>query len=557
MSFSWIPSGATPEFFNFHFWRKMKASHQQWETLDFSCKSITEQNPDNPAKKPVVTDILSMPHMEAIFDNGARKCQRDRTSEGYELIRVGPFNHPDTALNPHLDWVMASAHYLKPSNGNHAKQVGLRLIADSGGAQIKFRTANYVDPHHVIEAYNACADYGMALDIPPRPGVDASNQKALKILARIQKKNNELFLAKRRPDLGLLNVAHGTRSDDFRLWIDTVNDKDPNSFQGWAIGLDSDIPSVFRGAAILYREYGMKESSQWLHLFGVSGPVQIPAMAWLGRYIPLLTADSSSYLEGCRRRTYFQNHGGKIHALALGTGKFCNFENTEFSSSSMLPCSCEFCSHMKYFGAFTSQDFDSSFSMIIAHNLVTIKQVAAQWNTLAQQMDIKSYAKLVKRRVGATAAILCEYVEACIVDGPEYASRTFNQFLNGSGSMYQGSIEERVSRQMTRVPIFMVGSKKSDEINGLGAPGSNLEVIGNYMNDEELLATYREFGFTAAEQELVNKTKAEKKEVTAETDHSSPVMNEDGEIQEFETSEVAVPEVPVNGKAVVPVASEA
>lgn len=519
MAFSWIPSGASADFFHFNIWTKALPKHQQFQYLDFKVSYQEDENPKGADKKPIQTAVMHAPHADIIFDNGWNKCRIDRTAQGYELHRVGFFHHPDTVLGGIFDWVMASAHYIKPHEGNFAEKVGLKMIADSGGAQLKFRTANYVDPNHVIEAYNAGAHFGMALDLPPKPNVDGQNTKALAILARIQKKNNELFKAKRRPDLGLLNVAHGIRPDDYRLWIDTVND--PEHFQGWAIGLD-DIQAdycIFRGVAILYREYGLKEDpSKWLHLFGVSGPKKIPVMAWLGRYFPVLTSDSSSYLEACRRRSYFVNHGGDIQIIGLGTGKHTNFDFASYSNSSMLPCCCKFCNTMRYFGVHTHPEFQGSFPAIMGHNAIVIKQVANQWNTLAAQMELKDYVKLVKERVGAKTAMLVQYADACMQHGPEYADKHFNNFLNGRGGLHQAAVEERVKQQSTRIPVFSVGRNKPDEIQGLGVNGSNLEIIGNYLTDAELAAVYTEFGFDQALKQLIDKNKTEKVELTAVED---------------------------------------
>jgi hypothetical protein len=513
------------DFFNFNAWYKPRNNYnKQWEYLDFSVETIENPDPRGGTRKPLKVDILHMPHVDMIFDNGHNRCQIDRSADGYKLMHVGPFFHKDTALNKHLEWVMASAHYLRPEDGNYAREVGLKMIADSGGAQIKFRTANYVDPEHVINAYNTCADYGMALDIPPRPGVDASNKSALRILARIQKKNNELFKAKRRPDLGLLNVIHGTRPDDFRLWIDTVIDT--QTFQGWAIGLDTDAAGLYRGAAILYREYGLKESQQWLHMFGVSGPANIPVMAWIGKYIPILTSDSSSYLEGCRRRTYLGNSGGKIWPTSVGSNNFGN--KGEFSLSSMIPCSCEFCNLMQYYGAWAAPGFDSAFPTLIAHNLVTLKQVGNQWNTLANDLSLNEYVQIVKKRVSPQSAIMCQYIDSLINDGVEYADKHFGKFLTDCGGMHAAAIEERTTRQKTRVPLFTMSHQTNpDEISGLSSPGSNLEVIGNYLSDEELLGIYQEFNFSAHEQQLI--AKREKTLLTADADPNALVLPENGE----------------------------
>jgi hypothetical protein len=523
MPFFWLPSGMLKCYMTFNMWIKPKAQSKQFGNLDFSVTSFEEASPTKVGKTHRVR-MLSAPHADFIFDNQSRAVI-DRSKDGWYKFSIGPYEH-NSILQPKLDWIMASAHYLKPEEGNFAKPSGLRMACDSGGAQLKFGTARYVDPHHVIDIYNKCADCGMSLDIPPKAGIDGFNTKALRILARIQKKNNEIFKAKRRPDLGLLNAIHGMKGDDIRRWIDDVIDPE---FQGWAAAWDdlSQIESIYRTTAILYREYGLKENPQWVHLFGASGPKTIPIMAWMGRYIPFLTADSSSFLEGAKRRSYFMNQGGSLKIMSCtNDGKGKNFRESGFQESSILPCCCEICSLVRYFGVLSRNvEFPVSYPAIIGHNLIMIKQAADEWNTLATKLNLEEYVHLVGKYIGKDSAIFVRYADACFTDGPDYADKHFANFLvNGGASMHADAVDMRIKQQMTRVPMFSstVGNG-TDNIQGLGVQGSNLELIGGYLTPEELHSTLQEFGFDQALENLIKNKHLEPMTSTFESDMSLPL----------------------------------
>lgn len=523
MSFFWLPSGMLKSYMHFNMWIRPKPQSKQFANLDFSVSEFEEPSATKIGKVQT-TKILHAPHADFIFDNQSRTL-KDRTEDGWYKFSIGPYEQ-GSILQPKLDWVMVSAHYLKPEEGNFAKPFGMRIACDSGGAQMKFGTARYVDPHHVIEVYNKCSDFGMALDVPPKAGIDGFNTKALRILARLQKKNNEIFLAKRRPDLGLLNVVHGMKADDIRRWIDDVIDP---GFQGWASAWDdlSQIESIYRTTAILYREYGLKENPQWVHLFGASGPKTIPIMAWMGRYIPFLTADSSSFLEGAKRRSYFMNHGGSLKVVSCTNfGKGKSFAESGFHESSILPCCCEICSLVKYFGVLSkSQEFTQSYPAIVGHNLMMIKQAADEWNTLASKCTLEEYAQLVAKYVGKDSAMFVRYADACFTDGPDYADKHFSNFLvNGGSSMDAASVDMRTKQQMTRVPMFSsTKGNGTDNIQGLGVQGSNLELIGGYLSPEELTSTLREFGFDSALENLIKNKHIEVAPSSFEKDFELPL----------------------------------
>ncbi len=529
MSFFWLPSGMLKSYMHFNMWVKPKAQSKQFANLDFSVTEFEEPSPTKPDKMQT-TKIMHAPHADFIFDNQNRTA-KDRTQDGWYKCSIGPYAE-GSVLQPKLDWVMVSAHYLKPEEGNFAKPFGMRIACDSSGAQMKFGTARYVDPHHVIEVYNKCADFGMALDVPPKAGIDGFNTKALRILARIQKKNNEIFKAKRRPDLGLLNVVHGMKGDDIRRWIDDVIDPE---FQGWASAWDdlSQIESIYRTTAILYREYGLKDNAQWVHLFGASGPKTIPVMAWMGKYIPFLTADSSSFLEGAKRRTYFADHGGSLKVISCTNhGKGKSFAESGFHESSILPCCCEICSLVKYFGVLSRNvEYTQSYPAIVAHNLMMIKQAADEWNTLAAKSTLEEYVSLVAKNIGKDSAMFVRYADACFTDGPDYADKHFSNFLvNGSASMDAASVDMRTKMQMTRVPMFTATKGNgTDNIQGLGVAGSNLELIGGYLEPAEIHSTLKEFGFDQALEKLILEKHLEPLPEQTETDFETELQLPHGE----------------------------
>ena len=393
MGYTWIPSGATPAFLQWHLWVREGKGGRIEHRLDAG----------------------SMIHDPSV--------QAARLKEGFTLRRIGPYFHHDTILRHHSEWWMASAHHLKPEEGRFAADAGVKMLCDSGGWQIKSGASDYVDPHKVIEVYNACADAGMALDYPPRRDVDTTSE-VFRILAKIQKGHNAIFLAKRREGLELINVAHGVTGDQWRAWIESVNV--PDGFQGWAISEDSDADPhcMLRGAAVLYRDFGVRD--QRVHLFGISGPLQIPVAAWLGRFFPNLTSDSSSW-QGGRFGSYLYNSHGALRTLKIGR------KSPEVADGIELHdyCQCEFCSVLGTFGAYRAK---GAYPALSAHSVIAIQSSVALWNDLATKVDRAEYEREIrdrfsypghKRKVDRPAKIIrqLDYLEEAMAKGPEAADR--------------------------------------------------------------------------------------------------------------------------------------
>lgn len=409
MSYHYIPSGATPSYLKWHFWhRPIQGEGNKFEVIqDRGPSAITA------------------------------KRETDRRAEGYDLIRVGPYHHPDTYLKGISDIWMASAHVLDPRMGNFAEAAGVKMLADSGGWQIKSGAADYVDPHAIIATHNACAHIGMALDYPPRRDVDTTNE-VLSLLSKIQVRHNEVFLAKRRPDLELINVAHGVASEQWKAWIDAVDTKE--GFQGWAISEDSnkDPFCVLRGAAILYRDYGIRD--QRVHLFGISGPLMVPVAAWLSRYFPNLTSDSSSW-QGARYGNYLYSSNGALRILKIG------WKDPEISDGTPVTpyCDCTFC---RILGTFEGYRKAGAHPALSAHNVTAIQASVKFWNDQAARVDYDTYVKQIResfpkveaeqgrkgekgtRARDPAKSVLgtLAYLKAAMENGPEVADRHVRDF---------------------------------------------------------------------------------------------------------------------------------
>ena len=580
--FQWMPSGATPDYLRMYIWyreSKDKKSRTEYspeafiETqenvpgylVDIFEEYITPSDKDgNPipkkdgsdSKRKVKTKVHHLPYtpdrvdpytkqplgaVDVIFDTGSKifdtLINQKRVADGYTPIAVGPYYHGDQTWLKFLtldhnkeSWWMASAHYLKADEEEFCEKVGIKMCADSGGAQTKFRTANFVDPYKVIKVHNACAHTGMALDLATRR--DSFTDMDFEVLPEVQKIHNDIFvkemiagreLREKRglPPLKLLNVVHGMTGEDFRGWYEAVKDE---NFSGWAVSLDSDVEDLclFRGCAVLY-EKGIREEQ--VHLFGVSGPNLIPAMAWLSRFLPNLTSDSSSWIEGGRRRTYFYNDGGngKLEDLQLTEGDNLKHNQAERIIGGLEPaiskarypdeallselrkdgtgCKCVFCNLMGTLGGLRSSEM--TYTAMVSHNIVMIKEIVDFWNNVASEKDMtlekyleriaKGFGGDYKNRTYKSIKEKVEYVDYVMQHGPEEADKKFSPApgrASGRDITLENGFVSRNKTNAKRANLFKKIEVKRDPntglIFGLSEMGSNMELLGLHLTDEEL-----------------------------------------------------------------------
>ncbi|MFA5750401.1 MAG: hypothetical protein WC895_04220, partial [Candidatus Shapirobacteria bacterium] len=343
------------------------------------------------------------------------------------VVDLNPYKKNSFIQDKYLNFTLLSAH-----NGLQQKFFGrdwlendIQIIGDSGGAQLKTGSAEYVDPSKVIDWYNSVVDIGMALDVPPRP-VDQGDSEVLRALAAAQYKNNKVMLARKNERVKLMQCMHGYTLEQQREWGQRQQQE---GFHGWSIGADnyaSDLASL--QSVLVARELGDKWSPRALHyhLFGVSGSSRVPAVAWLGRYLPTFTTDSTGYLSAVRTRTMnLLGLDGMLDAVAVG-------ETSTLLPGTPIPCSCEVCRAVGYWEVYKLPSNHGTSSLLAMHNVFTLAQYTQFWNDQAQEKTYEEYYALVKqlwRKSRGETDTLIEYVEFAIQHGLDEANIKFKGML--------------------------------------------------------------------------------------------------------------------------------
>jgi hypothetical protein len=304
----------------------------------------------------------------------------------------------------------------------------LQLIADSGGAQLKFGAADFVDPRTVIWWMNECADWGMTLDFAPRP-VDQNNPKSLKELANYSLKSNKFFVANKSKSLKLCNVTHGFNLSQVREWTKRV---DIEGFSGWAAGADVINNNLANLRNILVPMLECTPVSYY-HLFGFSGRKKTPAMAWMGRFVnkrngAIMASDSTSWLTLAKWRAYltFDPSNGHIEPLAVG-------KRHKLKHTIHLPCSCFVCSAIGWVDYYNLPPQTYAGRALAIHNLFVLHQQTEFWNAQARSArDFKDYWEVVKWAFPHKAEVrnMVQYTEEALTHGLDSADKRFRSVLH-------------------------------------------------------------------------------------------------------------------------------
>jgi len=371
----------------------------------------------------------------------------------------------------YLKYILISAHNgfeQKIKNRDWLKN-DLKLIGDSGGAQLKGGSSDWIDPYRVIDWHNRVVDIGATLDVPPRP-IDHGDNRVIRALAEVQLRNNKIFLEHKRKDLKLFNVIHGYDHQQSSDWAKHVaNDE----FYGWAAGADnygSDLAN-FRNLLTAILE---QPRVPHYHFFGVSGGQRMPAIAWIGSYVDCITADSTVYLQGTNKMMYWLTPDMKLKQLNVGDKSTLYWDHL-----TPLPCSCEACSRVRYWQVYSlPANYGTSF-LLAWHNLTVVARQAMYWNALAQKLSYQDYIKIVEATYGATSAAYrrTEYVERVFQDGIEKADARYSAKDLGSQPLRAGRM----------AMLFEAAEEKKQNFLNLPDRESIIEkVLPRYLTAQEI-----------------------------------------------------------------------
>lgn len=337
------------------------------------------------------------------------------------VINLDPFKK-GSAINYYLNgWGLYSAGSAIESNltGNWTHSGDIKLLGDSGGYQLKVRQVDYIDPLEVINWYNGSCDAGMALDAAPDPDNDHSDIIISK-LAHIQANNNQIFAENAREDLKLLNVVQGFTPSQTRYWIKTVKNDRFNA--GWAVPSNA-RRNIIKSCTLINALIVLLELKEknWIHIFGMSNQSLTPVIAWLGRYVKLITSDSSSWQTGSQYRNYSRfNEDGKLNMAQFKTKGLKN--NITWIP---LQCSCPICSALGYKDILMNSDNKKIGSIIKFHNLIQLIKYSNIWSSKALSMTFEEYSKLVNKCFGEKIVLALDCIEHAIAYGVDSAAKEY------------------------------------------------------------------------------------------------------------------------------------
>lgn len=343
-----------------------------------------------------------------------------------EAILLDPYKNPAFLT----DKILVSAHNAFEDNifdrGMIDKSV--EVMGDSGGAQLRFNVTNYVDPELVIKWMNAVCDIGLILDMPPAP-IDRTDNVIMRALMEGQIKNGKIFQERRRPNLKLLNVVHGFENWQLREWISRVGVLD--KLNGWALADDnqSSILEIYRTAMMVFQE--APNGQDHIHLLAKGGNSSIPIMAWLGKYIPKLTSDSTSWLMAKRGRAMMlHNKRGGLQSFSLDQ---LQKKGHRLIQGGSIPCSCKLCSRIHYLDCFNLPTLCGRYEIISYHNLLLIMDYVRQWNEIAHSCrNPTKYVEMItllNPEESGWAQVVIDFIEHAMNDSLKEAEKEFEDYM--------------------------------------------------------------------------------------------------------------------------------
>ena len=363
-----------------------------------------------------------------------------------------------------LPFVMMSAYNGMNTQSHNGSSFGCRtrhwitnnvkFIGDSGGSQLKSGTTDFVDPEAALVWMNQVCDIGAPLDVAPHIQ-DRYEPNIFKPLIRLQKRHNRMWLRNRRKDqpgwqgLQLKNPAHGFTVDQVRRWCAETADE---RFIGWAVGGDNPYTLFqhIRTLLVCLLEFNHPNYTHH-HMYGAANRTKMPAMAWLGKYFPLITGDGTGWLDGIKYKRMMLPHLNG-HAYAEHFGHKARLAKTAMPLA-MSPCSCPACQVIGgHYEVYNLPRATPGPNLLMLHEAYVSARSNMMWSELAESTNnIEEYVQWIiqaytmageKRRTKSKivdyTVSLVRFVDYAMQHGIDRADQKFKRFMMddlGTGSM--------------------------------------------------------------------------------------------------------------------------
>ncbi len=318
---------------------------------------------------------------ERHYVNDSHKIRSLKVEDYDEFVHLN-VNSPSLGSDLQLPYAMVNAKVVQGIGNSWYKEDRknrhTRVMVDSGGFQIAKQVTDFVDPNEVIHAHNHHGNMGMILDIPFSI---TENKDQMKRIARIQNKNTDVLMSKKRDDLELINIIHGMESKYYLPFRDMVERDDIDRV---AFGLPK-VSGV--------RLYGFKKAIELIttgrrykhyHVLGVSDIAKCIPIMWLAKRTgTLITADSSSPVQyAVNGKMYLYNEvRTKIKTIEVSRSR------TKANRLTTLPCSCHLCNIVKYSDIFGYVKSDLPGRVLLFHNVLEFKKYIWTIFSLVKEAD--------------------------------------------------------------------------------------------------------------------------------------------------------------------------
>lgn len=262
-----------------------------------------------------------------------------------EYIEYSPLSAPDMYENMGYRYMMISPPHMNfvPAPLRNGK---VRIIADSGGFQLRRGVMDFIDPEMLVGFYNKTNDFGVGLDVPMNPRLFDTR---LRRMANVTARNGVYIKKNMIPGVKLYDLNHGTTLEHRRAYMEITNKYD--ALDGLAIGgTSSNVLGESTVAAHLIR--GMvgicdildktRDRYHTAHILGTTTPFYMFFMNAItsGGFFPHMTSDSSTYAQsGIMNRQVMSYPGSSV---------LFNNQLPKDGIFYQLACSCPACSMVRY-----------------------------------------------------------------------------------------------------------------------------------------------------------------------------------------------------------------
>lgn len=312
---------------------------------------------------------------------------------------------------------------------------GTGIIVDSGGFQISRGDMDFIDPEEEIEWYNRNADLGMLLDIPTHD--DALAMRA----AKIQREVIKLWLKKKRPDLELINILHGS-GDTLKQYLEVVDHPKIRRLAFGGMFFVSMMQTIEKIVETVL------DTPDYLHhhVLGVTHRGVMILLMYMAKVglSPLITCDSSSALQLSCYRTLYMYHRVEESIFMQDMGEKGNY----LAGQARLPCNCPVCSTLVYADTFRNLKGDIPDALVCMHNVYTFNDWAQHMNKLVMSESKDAIKKSLEQQftVGYGAQVVktlkagLDYIDYAKEHGAAKARQKFNAHFPHQSKLFTRSL---------------------------------------------------------------------------------------------------------------------